>query len=168
MNPPQQLKIRGAINASKEWKKFKQAWHVYEIASGTNEKSDVVRLATFLHVAGPEGLEKYSSFRFDSEDDSNNLTIVLEKFDTDCKETCNILAERKKFYQRKQKKGETYDQFIMDLRILASTCEFTNTEEMLRDQFVLNLNNDRAKEKLITEAQNNYTCLLYTSDAADE
>ena len=161
MNPPQPLKIRGAINGSKEWKKFKQAWQVYEIASGTNEKSDVVRLATFLHVAGPEGLEKFSSFKFESEEESNNLARILEKFDNDCKETCNILAERKKFYHRKQKKGETYDQYIMDLRILASSCEFANNEEMLRDQFVLNINNERAKERLLTEAQTNYHRLTF-------
>ena len=80
---------------------------------------------------------------------------MIEKFDKDCTNTANILAEHLKFYSRKQRQDETLDQFITYLRILCSSCEFLNAEEMLRDQFALNIRDPRAKDKLIMEAQNN-------------
>lgn len=161
LNQPPQLKLKGTTDANRNWKIFKQSWQVYEIASGTNEKSEEVRLATFLHVAGPDALEKYTSFLFNNPEDRVNLNEVIKKFDNDCKNSSNILAERNKFYQRKQKKNEPYDQYVTDLRVLCSTCEFTNPEEVLRDQFALNINNDRAKERLMNEAHRDHRSLTF-------
>ena len=107
MNPSQQLQLKTATNASKAWKDFKQSWQIYELASGANDKTELVRLATFLHVGGPEVREKYNSFLFENEEDRRNLEKVIEKFDKDCTNTANILAERQKFYSRKQRKDET-------------------------------------------------------------
>ena len=54
---------------------------MYEIVSGTAGKDTLVRLATFLHVAGPDALDKYNGFLFESEEDKANIEKVLEKFD---------------------------------------------------------------------------------------
>lgn len=67
---------------------------------------------------------------------------MIEKFENDCKSTLNILAERNKFYCRKQKINETTDQYVTELRILCNTCNFSNVDEVLRDQFALNIKNN--------------------------
>ena len=56
------LSLSGASNAHLNWKKIKQTWILYEIASGTKSKREEVRVATFLHVAREDALEKYNGF----------------------------------------------------------------------------------------------------------
>ena len=53
--PPEPLKILDG-NTSLKWKKFKQKWTNYEIATGVSEKQDAMRVATFLTVIGEEKL----------------------------------------------------------------------------------------------------------------
>ena len=50
---------------------------------------------------------------------------------------------------------------LHELKILASTCEFLNTDEALRDQFALNIRDVKAKERLYVEAQDNYRSLTF-------
>lgn len=161
LNPPRALNLKQAKDANLNWKKFKQEWQLYEIASGTNEKPEAVRLATFLHVAGPDALEKYNGFHFENETDKSSLGRVIEKFDADCKRTLNVLTERNKFFSRKQCSGETYDNFVTDLRILSVSCDFPDIDQALRDQFVLNIRDLKAKERLINEAQEDHKQLTF-------
>lgn len=166
MNPPHALNLKNSKDAAKSWKDFKQAWEVYEIASGTVERQPLVRLATFLHVAGPDALEKYNGFMFRSEEEKRDIDVVIAKFDADCKSSVNILAERQRFFKRTQGPDETYDQFVTDLRSLCASCEFSNPDEALRDQFSLNLANKRAKERILNEAHGNYTGLSFEKTIA--
>lgn len=153
IHPPVELKLKNATDASISWKQFKQSWELYEIASGTKEKTAAVRLATFLHVAGTDAIEKYNGFQWQTEDDKNNIDKVIEKFDLDCQQSTNILTERYKFFKRKQRSDENCDQFVTALRILCSTCEFANANEALRDQFVFKIKDSRARDKLLDQAQ---------------
>jgi len=152
IQPPEQLKLNGS-SANAEWKSFKQAWNNYEIASGVHEKEDKVRVATFLHVAGPNALEKYNGFIFENNEDKLKMDVIIEKFDADCLSKTNVVAERLKFLKRRQQDNETCDQFVTQLRVLVSTCNYINPEEMLRDQFILQVRNNSLREKLLDYAQ---------------
>ena len=94
MNPPAALNLKNTRDASRTWKKFKQSWMIYETASGPVTKNPAVRLATFLHVAGEDAVEKYNGFTFNSEQERSSLEAVIAKFDKDCQSTLNVLAER--------------------------------------------------------------------------
>ena len=61
--------------------------------------------------------------------------------------------ERYKFLKRKQEKDESCDQFVTQLRVLAKTYQYDKEEEMIRDQFILNLHDDKAREKLLDHMQ---------------
>ena len=161
MDPPKPLNLKNSKNVHKSWKDFKEKWEIYEIASGTAEKEPLKRLATFLHVAGNDALEKYRGFAFENENDKRDIEKVLEKFDNDCKSTVNILTERSLFYSRKQRADETVEQYVTELRKLFCECEFSNSDEALRDQFSLNIRNQKAKERLFLEAQSNHRSLTF-------
>ena len=161
MNPPAALKLKSSKDANLSWKKFKQSWMLYEIASGIKEKSPEVRLATFLHVGGEDAIEKYNGFTFDSEEDQRNLEVVIEKFDRDCQSNINVLAARYEFYNRRQQKDETYDQYVTQLRGLSIYCDFTNLDEALRDQFVFNIRCEKAKTKLINDSYSSHRNLSF-------
>ena len=90
MNPPAALNLKNTRDASRTWKKFKQSWMIYETASGTVSKDPAVRLATFLHVAGEDAVEKYNGFTFNSEEERSSLEAVIAKFDKDCQSTVNV------------------------------------------------------------------------------
>ena len=83
---------------------------IYETASGTVTRDPAVRLAalaTFLHEAGEDTVEKYNGFTFNSEEERSSLEAVIAKFDKDCQSTVNVLAERSQFYKCRQKKLDT-------------------------------------------------------------
>lgn len=49
----------------------------------------------------------------------------------------NIIAERFKFYKRNQKPHESLSDFMVDLKVLAQSCDFKAfLDEALRDRFV--------------------------------
>ena len=125
------------------------------------EKSPEVRLATFLHVGGEDAIEKYNGFTFDSEEDQRNVEVVIEKFDRDCQSNINVLAARYEFYNRRQQKDETYDQYVTQLRGLSIYCDFTNIDEALRDQFVFNIRCEKAKTKLINDSYSSHRNLSF-------
>ena len=163
---PDKLKLYESNDASNAWKKFRQSWELFEIASETNTKDDKIRVATFLHVAGSEAVEKYNGFTWNEGQDKNKMKDVLEKFDKDCKQKCNVLLERKIFFGRKQEERETCDQYLTQLRLLASSCQFSNKEEAIRDQFSFNIRSNRAKEKILEKAQKNYEDLTIEKAAS--
>jgi len=53
------------------------------------------------------------------------------------------------FYQRDQKDGDTFDQFVAEVQKLAGTCEFKLKEEQIRDRIVIGMNNSKVREKII-------------------
>ena len=61
--PPEPLKILDG-NTSLKWKKFKQKWTNYEIATGVSEKEDATRVATFLTVIGEEAVVLHVVFHY--------------------------------------------------------------------------------------------------------
>lgn len=157
--PPKAVNLKNSNNLNYEWKQFKQNWNLYELASGIKEKSGEIRVATFLHIAGNDILNKYNGFTWNNEDEKKDLDIVLRKLDADCLEKTNLLTERYKFCQRKQGKDESCDNFITELRLLVTACDYHRPEEALRDQFIFNIYDRKAREKLFDSAQDNYVGL---------
>ena len=150
---PPPLQIKNEEGTATVWKKFKLSWNNYELAAGIVDKEDRIRVATFLHVAGPEIFEKYEGFIWDEPEDKYKLNKVIEKFDQDYEEKTNVIAERFRFLSRKQSPRENCDQFATALRTLVSKCEYDKPAEALRDQFVLQIYDENAREKLMDEAQ---------------
>lgn len=161
LQPPNSLNLKQSTNVSCTWKSFRQAYCNYEIASGVSEKEQRIRIATFLHVAGPEAAEKYNGFSWTDPADKMNIDKVIEKFDDDCSAKTNVISERYKFLKRKQQPNESCDQFVTQLRTLVSSCEYINPEEALRDQFVLQIRDPKCREKLLDQAQINATSLTF-------
>ena len=158
---PKELSLKKTTNPSSEWKRFRQDWENFEIASDTCAKSDKVRVATFLNLAGRDAVEVYNTFSWDNDDDKHLIANVVDKFQAHCSEKTNVIAERYVFLNRKQKPDETIDDFTTDLKNLCLSCEYTNPNEMLRDQFVLQIYDDGAREKLLDQAQSNASTLTF-------
>ena len=81
LSPPETLNLDG--NIADNWRRWKQRFEIFSLASGLSGKTAGVQAATFLHVAGPEALEVYNTFSWPTPDDKNKVD-QMEKFDQYC------------------------------------------------------------------------------------
>ena len=47
-------------NLSESWRKFKQSFDIYSIASGFNSKEEEIQVASLLHMVGEEAIQHIS------------------------------------------------------------------------------------------------------------
>ena len=62
-------------------------------ASDNNSKSDETKSAILLHVAGPEALDIYNVFTWETEADKRKVDKIMEKFEAYCtprRQECHV------------------------------------------------------------------------------
>lgn len=112
-------------------------------------KTDKIKINTFLNAVGEEAIEVFDTFTL-TEEQSNSYDEVIKAFENFCKPKKNTVYERFNFYQRRQKDGEPFDTFLMDIKRLARSCEFGDREnEMLRDQIVMSVQDKKVQLRLL-------------------
>ena len=60
----------------------------------------------------------------------------------------NIIHERCIFQEMVQTTSESVEEFVRELQTLALHCDYTSTTEMVRDRFVMGINDPLVKQKL--------------------
>ncbi|KAL9976621.1 hypothetical protein ACROYT_G013943 [Oculina patagonica] len=147
---PNRLDMSG--NISENWKKWKQVWDSFEIASRLNEQENKYRVATFITCIGSEALEVYNGLPFEREEDKQMMSKVLELMKKHCIGQTNVIYERYCFNNRNQESGESFDAYLTALRTLAKTCNFDAlTEELIRDRIVCGICNTGTRKKLLQQ-----------------
>ena len=83
----------------------------------------------------------FNGFQFDSPDDRNNLSKIIEKFDQYTIGELNETFERYNFNSRSQEENESIDAYVTALRTLAKTCNFCDCmrDSILRDRIILGI-----------------------------
>ena len=67
-------------NPADNWRKFKQRFDLYSVASGLKEKSEDLQASALLHMVGEDALEVYNSFEFTTVADKMKVKSICEKF----------------------------------------------------------------------------------------
>ena len=148
--PPGRLELKGKL--SDNWKKWKQVWDAYETVTKLNEKESKFRVATFITCIGAEALEVHNGLPFRSEDEKQDINVVLDLWNSHCIGQTNIIYERYRFNNRKQESHESIDVYATALRALAATCEFgALKDEMIRDRLVCGITENSVRRKLLQE-----------------
>ena len=147
--PPEPLQL-SIGNSSQNWKRFKQKWSNYELATGVAKKDDAIRVATILTVIGDEALDVYNTFTWDDDEDKVKIDKVLEQFEKFCEPRKNIIYERYLFFSRGQESGESIDKYATVLRNMADNCEFRDLKDsLIRDRIVLGVTDNHVRERLL-------------------
>ena len=131
---------------------MKLFWRVNKVAE--EEKTD-----QFLLFVGRGAFGKLTALCSPEEPAEKSLEELLNLLGKYYKPKPSSMAERYKFYNRKQMPNESVAEYEAELRRLAKTCEFTASEDAaltqliqsLRDQFVLGLNNKAWRRRLLQE-----------------
>ena len=140
-----------ASNAAELWRRWERQFRVYFDAAELSKKLKATQVAILLHTCGPEGQDIYQTFTWGEEEDKNDINLVLKKFQTHCEPCLNVVFERYVFWERNQQEGESFDQWVMDLKLKAETCRFQETDAMLRDKIVFSISDTAVKERLLRE-----------------
>ena len=148
---PHKLELKG--NLAENWKKFKQVWNNYEIASHLKNEADELRTATLLTCIGADALDVYNGLEFANDAEKTSIKIVLEKLEIFCIGKTNIIFERYKFNKREQLESESIESFVAGLRTLAKTCTFGTLEEsLIRDRIVVGVRANHIRKRLLQES----------------
>ena len=150
----EELKLDG--NVCENWRRFKRNYDIFSAAAGIDEKTDKIKINTFLNAVGPEAVEVFDTFVLTREERGVYDRVVRE-FEEFCKPRKNTIHERYLFYQRTQHEGEAFDVFLMDIKRLVRSCEFGATEnEMLRDRIVMGVSDKHLQKRLLETATLTY------------
>ena len=95
-----------------------------------------------------------------SEDDKKSTSELFAILETHCAPKKNVTIQRRLFYERKQSSGETIDEWIPQLRLIATDCEFHDQDEMIQDTIVLKSVNNKVQERLFETYDRNLSKAL--------
>ena len=152
LSPPEALNLNG--NIAENWRRWKQHFKIFSLASGLSEKDVGVQATTFLHMARPEALEVYNTFSWPNPDDKNKVDKIMESFNQYCNPYKNVTWERHKFNSCNQKPGETIDQYVTDLKTKAQTCGFAELMDgLIRNRIVCGIICDKICARLLKEGE---------------
>ena len=152
----QYIGIPGEFDEQEDWESYvarvKLFWRVNKVAE--EDKTD-----QFLLFVGRNAFEKLTTLCAPAEPEEKSLQELIALLGRYYKPKPSIMAERFKFYNRKQMANESVAEYEAELRRLAKTCEFTASFDAeltpllqsLRDQFVFGLNNEAWQRRLLQE-----------------
>ena len=146
---PDPLRVTGS-NVADDWRRFREQYENYELASDLTDKSQEKRAAVFLTCIGNDAYDVYRTMEFESPEDRKRLDPVIAAFEKFCVGAVNVTYERYVFNRRIQDSGERFDAFLGDVRRLARSCAFAAVEEsMIRDRIVVGIREDSTRHKLL-------------------
>ena len=115
-----------------------------------NGKSNAVKCSYLLIWVGEKGRDIFSTFVV-LDASENNPTEYIRLFKNHVEPSSNPIFERFKFHKQNQKEFETIEQYITELKLVAQNCSYSQQDEMVRDQLIFGLKNDRLRERLLAE-----------------
>jgi hypothetical protein len=110
----------------------------------------------------------FNTFEFASDEDKEKTSEILKTFDEYCNPKRNLTVERHIFNSRMQQPGESFDQYVTDLRLKVKTCEYgTMADEMIKDRIVVGVQSDIVRGRLLREKDLNQSKTIDIGKAAE-
>ena len=138
-----------ARNLADAWKRWKEEVELYiDLTMSSDEEQGKVKL--FLYLVGTQGREVYETMTFERPPHERTFKQVLDAFENHCNPKKNETVERYMFNMRNQHQDETFDKYVTELKLLASTCNYgTLNDSLIRDRIVCGISNSGLRERLL-------------------
>ena len=164
---PNQVSFEG--NVAENWKRFKQKFEIFVIASGNEKKSNKEKCCMLLNLAGEQAIEVFNTFTFEEGEKDDDPEVLMRKFEDYCNPKRNITYERHLFNTRGQGANETIDAYVTELRLQAKNCEFgALCNELTRDRIVVGIRDDSVRSRLLREPDLNLQKAVDICRAAEQ
>ncbi|XP_054283502.1 uncharacterized protein LOC129000566 [Macrosteles quadrilineatus] len=123
-----------------------------------NSVKDATKAPILLTLIGPKPYGVLKNLVAPKSVDSLGLEDIVKHLKAHYAPKKLLISERYKFYKRDQLSGESVSNYVIELKRLASQCNFnTFLEEALRDRLVCGLTNEAIQRKLLTESDLTFT-----------
>ena len=144
-------------------KAFMAAWNNWILATGlhgkltkadgtADEAGEKVVAATLLSVVGPEAVRVINTLPKFTATIKQQPTDLLAELEKHFVPERHILFERYKFNTASQTESESVDAYVVRLRTLIESCDYSELEEsILRDRLVIGTQDERGRERLLRE-----------------
>lgn len=111
------------------------------------------RRACMLNSFSSATFNKYKNLPL-TEDQLRDPEAVIQALREHLIGQVNVIVERNHFWTRQQKEGESFADYIMELRDLMRTCAFCeHADDLLRDKIVLGVRNPETVKRLLAQPQ---------------
>ena len=104
--PPSNLPPPKALifddNLATAWKSWKTAWQRYEIATGVHKQEGIVCVSTLPSIIDEDGIKAHNTFTWNEDENADNISQVLKKFDEFFPPRTQVIYERFRFNNRNQ------------------------------------------------------------------
>nr|XP_054762080.1 uncharacterized protein LOC129268566 [Lytechinus pictus] len=141
-----------------EARNLPQAWRLWR------EEFELFTELSVLGDDGKRGRELYKTLKLENANPSTGATTttteqvvtlqaVLDAFEKHCNPPKNETVDRYRFFTRQQAAGETLEQYITDLKVLASSCNFRDLHDsLLRDRIIGGIKDNAVRARLLRES----------------
>ncbi|GBP47740.1 hypothetical protein EVAR_14272_1 [Eumeta japonica] len=140
---------------SHDWEAFKVRLTQFCVANGVtdeNDKNQRRRRAFLITALTEDTMRVASSLVAPDSLDAVPYERLVSLFDAHFMIKRSVFAERYNFYRAEQRPGEDMAEWAARVRTLARYCNFqSELDIMLRDRFILGLQDVRERERLFTE-----------------
>ena len=138
--------------AGTRWKKYLARFEMLIQALNLQDKPSRKK-ALLIHYAGEEVFDIFNTFTAEQKggEDENGYGTLKKSLTDHFEPKRNLDFETFKFRQAKQDPGETVDAFCTRLRLLASTCEFADTQRELKAQILQGCSSHRLRRRALRE-----------------
>ena len=103
-----------------DWPKWIRQFDRFQEASELAAKSKERQVNILIYTIGDKADDILASFGL-SDEDQKKYSVVREKFNHYFVKKRNVIFDHAKFNSRRQRKGETVDDFIIDLHCLVES-----------------------------------------------
>lgn len=103
-----------------------------------------------LNLISSQGIKIFNNFKKPKKDSDLTFKIVVRWFDEYCQPKKNIIFLRFIFGGCIQKEGQTVDEFVTELKTLASFCEFKEEDNKIRNRIVFGIRDMDTKNKFLS------------------
>ena len=131
-----------------KWPEWKDRFQRFRICSKLDKESGELQVNSLIYSMGIDAEKIYKTFTYQNDGDNLRFDPVLQKFDGHFVPQKNVIHLRASFHKRKQKEGETIEQYVRQLYELAEQADFDNKDDMIRDRLVEGVLDQELSEKL--------------------
>ena len=145
--PPPKLDF--SVDRGDAFRAWKMRWDDFALLSGLCAQPQPVQMAVLRSCLSDDTIKVVNNFDL-STAESGDIAAVLRRLESYARGQINEVLQRRLFNLRSQKDGESFDDFLTELRDLSSTCGFCDAcrESLVRDRVVTGLRDPATIKKL--------------------
>jgi len=145
----------------RKWNQWLQQFEFWATSVDFEKTSAVKQVAQFMTTIGPDGIVIYNDFNLTPAQKTNDLRAIKDKFTEYFGAKTSVTFERHLLYSIRQDEGQNAQSFFSRIKTQAAKCEFTATDDFIRDQIVIGMRDLTLQKQLFeitdltrTEAEN--------------